>query len=69
MEKHEDFRSAVENREAEIFITIPCLLILKSLEDDDKQICRAFYPNMYDEDTKQGRTYSGVKLTFMAESS
>ena len=68
MEKHEAFRSQVENREAEIFITIPCLLILKSLEEDDKEICRSFYPDMYDEETKQGRTYSGVKLTFLAES-
>ena len=33
MEKYEFFKEQVDTREAEIFITIPCLLILKSFED------------------------------------
>lgn len=60
-EKYEKFKLDVENQDAEIFITIPCLLILKSLEDDDKGICKSFYPEMFDPKTAQGILYSDVK--------
>ena len=33
-----------------IFVTIPALLILKNLDDDDKGICRTFFPPMFGED-------------------
>lgn len=29
-------------------MNIPALLILKSIENDDKEICSIFYPDMYD---------------------
>ena len=51
MEKYDAFKSAVESREAEIFITIPCLLILKSIDDDDRSLCKSFYPDMFDPQT------------------
>ena len=38
----------MEERDAEIFLNIPALLILKSLENEDKDICRMFYPEMYE---------------------
>lgn len=41
----------------EIFFIIPSLLILKSLENDDKEICAHFYPDMYDSANKQGETF------------
>ena len=48
-EKYNGFYEQIEQREADIFVSIPCLLILKSLEDDDKGICMSFMPMMYDE--------------------
>ena len=33
-----------------IFVSIPALLILKCLDDDDKGICRSFFPPMFGED-------------------
>jgi hypothetical protein len=33
-----------------IFVTIPALLILKNLDDDDKGICKTFFPPMVGED-------------------
>jgi hypothetical protein len=33
-----------------IFVTIPALLILKNLDDDDKNICRMFFPPMFGEE-------------------
>lgn len=35
MEKNEAFKEAIETMDAQIFLTIPSLLILKSLEEDD----------------------------------
>ncbi len=45
-EKHRQFAEQLEQRDAEIFLNIPALLILKSLENDDKEICSFFYPEM-----------------------
>ena len=50
-EKHKAFSEQLETREAEIFFTIPSLLILKSLEGDDKEICSFFNPDMFDKNT------------------
>ena len=50
-EKHKTFAEQLETREAEIFFTIPSLLILKSLEGDDKEICSFFNPDMFDKNT------------------
>ena len=55
--KHSKFAEEVESRDAEIFITIPCLLILKSLDEDDKQITKSFYPNMYKEGEESSRLF------------
>jgi hypothetical protein len=51
-------------READIFVSIPCLLILKSLEDDDKGICKSFMPMMYDEKETVGQKYRACKDAF-----
>ena len=51
-EKHKAFAEQLDNREAEIFVIIPSLLILKSLEGDDKDICSFFNPDMFDKSTK-----------------
>lgn len=51
----------MQDRDTEIFVTIPALLILKCLDDDDKGICRSFFPPMFGEDgtTKDGKDGSG----------
>ena len=53
-EKHKSFCEQLEQRDSEIFFIIPSLLILKCLENDDKEICNFFYPDMYDPKTKSG---------------
>ncbi len=42
-EKHQSFKEQLDCREAEIFLQIPCLLVLKSLEKEDKNICQYFF--------------------------
>ena len=49
-EKYKMFNNQVVDRDTEIFVTIPALVILKCLDDDDKGICRSFFPPMFGED-------------------
>lgn len=46
-EKYKSFQEQIEDRDTVIFVTIPALLILKNLDDDDKGICQMFFPPMF----------------------
>lgn len=63
-EKHKTFAEQLENREAEIFMIIPSLLILKSLEGDDKDICSFFNPDMFNKDSSQGQQLVKLKMNY-----
>ena len=63
-EKHTKFNEQLEQRDAEIFLNIPALLILKSLEQDDKEICELFYPSMYDPDTVKGQKVIAMRRLY-----
>lgn len=52
-EKYAQFKQQIDERDAHIFLVIPCLLILKYLEHDDKNICLHFLPQLQDTTTKQ----------------
>ncbi len=49
-EKYKSFQEQIEDRDTVIFVTIPALLILKNLDDDDKGICKSFFPPMFGEE-------------------
>jgi hypothetical protein len=53
----------VECRDSDIFITIPCLLILKSLEDEaaGKDICLRFFPPMFKSGDEANKKYVELK--------
>jgi hypothetical protein len=51
-EKYKNFQEQIEDRDTVIFVTIPALLILKNLDDDDKGICKLFFPPMFGEESK-----------------
>jgi hypothetical protein len=63
-EKHKAFSEMLEQRDSEIFFIIPSLLILKSLENDDKEICNFFYPDMFEATNKQGLTLIKLKAEY-----
>lgn len=65
-EKHKAFAEQLENREAEIFFIIPSLLILKSLEGDDKEITQFFNPEMFDKSSSQGQQLVQLKKSYEA---
>ncbi len=50
--------------DADIFIVVPSLLILKSLDKDDKNLCKYFLPNLNQIDTKIFRTYFELEKQF-----
>lgn len=45
-------------------MTIPALLILKSLEGEDKDICRLFYPDMYSETHGKSHLVNDLKRLY-----
>lgn len=49
-EKYKSFSEQIDDRDTVIFVTIPALLILKNLDDDDKNICKMFFPPMFGEE-------------------
>ncbi len=53
-EKYKSFQEQIDDRDTVIFVTIPALLILKNLDEDDKGICKAFFPPMFGTDEKVG---------------
>lgn len=60
-EKYHDFAEQIECRDADIFVTVPALLILKSLEDNDRGICRYFLPNLGDPKDRIGAKYKELE--------
>ena len=48
-EKHPAFNESIQNRDAEIFVSIPCLLLLMAVDKEDKNLCKLFCPDMYKE--------------------
>ena len=63
-EKHKAFAEQLENRESEVFFIIPSLLILKSLEGDDKEICSFFNPDMFDKKSAQGQQLAQLRTEY-----
>ena len=43
--------------DADVFLIIPCILTLKSLDKDDKNLCKYFLPTLHQIDTKTFRLY------------
>ena len=45
-EKHKEVQEKIESMDADIFIIIPCLAILKSLDENDTSIYTLYYPEL-----------------------
>ena len=45
-EKYREFQEKLENRDADVFLMIPSLLILKFLDNDDRGVCVYFFPQV-----------------------
>lgn len=56
-EKYPLFKEQLVNRDADMFLSIPCLLLLKSLDHEDKQMCEFFLPHLLQETSKTYKLY------------
>ena len=45
-EKYKDLQDKIESMDADIFMLIPCLAILRSLDENDKSIYTFYYPEL-----------------------
>ena len=51
----------MECRDPGIFIWVPSIIVLKSLEKEDKGICKEFNPMMFIESEDSGKSYKIIK--------
>ncbi|KAL4504533.1 hypothetical protein ABPG72_009979 [Tetrahymena utriculariae] len=66
-QKHKDFQEQVDCRDADIFLNIPCLMVLKCLNNEDKNICRFFLPQLYEpQGNKHNTMFENLKEEFNA---
>jgi hypothetical protein len=63
-EKHCRFKSMIECLDSDLFLVVPSLLILKSLDRDDKNLCKYFLPSLNQIDTKTFRVYFELEKQF-----
>jgi len=68
-EKYESFKEKIEYREADIFVTIPMIIILKGVEGTDKDICEHFLPELKDVNIELGQMYYYIKDTLFKSNS
>lgn len=61
-EKYKEISEQVETRDPNMFVWIPSIIVLKSIENDDHGICMEYNPNMYDSSTDCGRLYNELKV-------
>lgn len=55
----------IEDLDGSIFIIVPELVILKSLDKDDKNLCKYFLPSLNQIETKIFRTYFELEKQFI----
>jgi len=53
----------IESRDPNIFVWIPSIILLKSLFNEDKNICREFFPNLFDKQSDTGKLYENIKAS------
>jgi len=63
-EKYKEFEEQIECRDANIFVTIPSLVILKSLEKNDKDIAKSFLPKIEEQDDEIGELFNTLQEHF-----
>ena len=60
-EKHPKFSDQCEERDAEIFVSIPCILILIGIDDEDKGLCWQFCPEIFKNGTEWNKIFKELK--------
>jgi hypothetical protein len=64
-EKYPHLQEKIEAVDTDVFVIVPCLAVLSSLDGDDKGICHAYYPALSDGAAEESH-YLGTKDTYLA---
>lgn len=60
-EKYKDISEQIDSRDPNIFVWIPSILILKSLDQEEKGICLEFNPTMFNKENESHKNYVYLK--------
>lgn len=63
-EKHAQFSGQIEDRDAEIFVSIPCILVLMAINNEDKGLWSTFCPDIFKNDTELNKVLKELKDLF-----
>ncbi|CAG9321179.1 unnamed protein product [Blepharisma stoltei] len=63
-EKYPTLKEQLEFSDSQLFVSVPSLLVLKCLEDDDKGICKHFCPQIYEEHEEIGIVFKRLKRSY-----
>jgi hypothetical protein len=55
----------MDDRDADIFVYIPQVLVLKNLEREDKNICAYFLPPIVEKGSRQNKLYTDLQKEFL----
>ncbi len=64
-EKYPELREKIEATDTDVFVILPCLVVLNALDGDDKGICQAYYPVIGDNGSHQ-QHYENTKQKYDA---
>ncbi|MCQ2815763.1 MAG: hypothetical protein MJ252_00705 [archaeon] len=51
----------IEDSDPSIFVSIPCILLLKAIDNEDKHICIEYIPNILNEEDESGKLFTFLK--------
>lgn len=60
-EKYPNFTTQCEERDADIFVSIPCILMLIGIDGEDKGLVAQFCPEIFKEGTEWNRILNELK--------
>lgn len=60
-EKYSDFKDKIESFDAEVFVIIPMIMVLRKIENEDKGICERFLPQLSTTDSKLYKEFNRLK--------
>lgn len=65
-EKYSDLIELIESRDPSIFVSVPGILILKCLDNEDQGICQEYNPNMFKEFKECNNLYLEIQNDYEA---
>ena len=64
-ERHKELREKITAADTDVFVIIPCLLVLSSLKGEDAGICRAYYFAISEDTSSESQQYQNTLRNFV----